>query len=84
MSPPTELRLKFSEDIVLEFTKLKLTGPDGLLVKTGNARIDSNDKSVLIIPLSAPLPEGKYTVDWQVVASDGHKTKGSYGFESMK
>jgi methionine-rich copper-binding protein CopC len=84
MPPPTELRLKFSEGIEIKFTKVKVTGPDKKAVETGTAKLDPSDNTVLIVPLSGPLPDGKYTVDWQVVSVDGHKTKGSYGFESIK
>jgi methionine-rich copper-binding protein CopC len=84
MPPPTELRRKFSEGIEIKFTKVKVTGPDKKAVETGTAKLDPGDNTVLIVPLSGPLPDGKYTVDWQAVSVDGHKTKGSYGFESMK
>jgi methionine-rich copper-binding protein CopC len=38
----------------------------------------------LIVPLTSPLPDGKYTVDWRALSTDGHPTTGSYGFDSMK
>jgi methionine-rich copper-binding protein CopC len=81
LPPPTELRLKFYESIEI---KLKMTGPGKKVIESGTAKLDPSDNTVLIVPLSAPLPDGKYTVDWQAVPVDGHKTKGSYGFESMK
>jgi methionine-rich copper-binding protein CopC len=84
MPPPTEPRLKFSEGIEIKFTKVKVTGPDKKVIETGPAKLDPSDNTVMIVPLAAPLPDGKYTVDWQAVSVDGHKTKGSYGFESMK
>ncbi len=84
MPPPTELRLKFSEGLELKFTTVKLTGPDKALVKTGPAKLDSGDNTLLIVPLAAPLADGTYTVDWQALSTDGHKTKGSYSFDSMQ
>jgi methionine-rich copper-binding protein CopC len=36
------------------------------------------------VPLAATVPDGKYTVDWQAVSVDGHKTKGTNGFESTQ
>jgi methionine-rich copper-binding protein CopC len=84
MPAPTELRLKFSEGIELKFAKVKLIGPGKKTVATGPARLDPSDNTLLIVPVAAPLPDGTYTVDWQVVATDGHKTKGTYSFESMK
>jgi methionine-rich copper-binding protein CopC len=84
MPPPTELRLKFSEGIEIKFTKVKVTGPNKKAIEAGPAKLDPADNTVLIVPLTAPLPDGKYAVDWQAVSVDGHKTKGSYGFESMR
>jgi methionine-rich copper-binding protein CopC len=84
MPPPTELRLKFSEGIELKFTKVKVTGPGKKVIETGPAKLDPGDNTVLIVPLSVPLADGKYIVDWQAVSVDSHKTKGSYGFDSMK
>jgi copper resistance protein C len=84
MPAPTELRLKFSERLELKFTKVKVTGPAKEAVETGPEKLDPNDNTVLIVPLTATLPDGKYTVNWQAVSVDGHKTEGSYGFESMK
>jgi methionine-rich copper-binding protein CopC len=84
MPPPTELRLKFSEGIELRVTKVRLSGPGKKVIKTGPAKLDPGDSTVLIVPIAAPLPDGKYTVDWQAVSIDGDKTRGSYSFESMK
>jgi methionine-rich copper-binding protein CopC len=84
MPPPTELRLKFSEGIELKFSKVKLTGPDKKVIETGPVRLAPGDNTTLIIPLTTPLPDGKYTVDWEVVSIDSHKTRGTYDFESMK
>ena len=84
MPPSIELRLKFSEGLELEFTKVKLTGADNVVVKTGPAQLDPKDNTLLIVPLMAPLADGKYKVDWQAVSTDGHKTKGTYSFDSMQ
>ena len=84
MPPPTELRLKFSEGLELKFTKVKLTGANNVLVKTGPAKLDPKDNTLLIVPLIAPLTDGKYKVDWQALSTDGHKTKGTYSFDSMQ
>ena len=82
--PPSELQLKFSEAIELSFAQVKVTGADGKAVKTGRLALDPSDKATLIVPFAAPLADGKYMVSWQVVAGDGHKTKGSYSFEAKK
>jgi methionine-rich copper-binding protein CopC len=84
MPPPTELRLKFSEGIEIKFTKVKVMGPDKGTIEAGALKLDPNDNTVVIVPLMSPLPNGKYTVDWQALSLDGHKTKGNYSFESMR
>ena len=84
MPPPTELRLTFSEAVEPSFTKVRVTGPDKKPVATGTPSLDQNDKATVVVPLAEPLPDGDYTVDWQALSADGHKTKGSYGFQSMK
>ena len=84
MPAPTELRLKFSEGIEIKFSKVKVLGPDKTPIATGPIKVDPNDKSLLIVPMTAALPDGKYTIEWQVVSVDGHKTSGSYAFESMQ
>jgi len=32
------------------------------------------------VPLAEGMPDGAYTVTWQVVSSDGHPTSGEYAF----
>ena len=81
---PTELRLKFSEGVEISFSKLKLTGPLMIVIETGPARLAADDNSLVIVPVPALLNVGKYTVDWQAVSSDGHRTSGGFVFELAK
>jgi methionine-rich copper-binding protein CopC len=82
--PPSELKLKFSEAVEVKFAQVTVIGPDSKAVKTGALALDPSDETTLIVPLAAPLADGRYMVSWQVVAADGHKTKGSYRFEVKK
>jgi copper resistance protein C len=82
--PPTSLTLKFSESIEVRFAQVTLSDASGTAVKTGSVTQDPGDRAILIVPLAAPLADGQYTVSWQVVAADGHKTKGTYHFISEK
>jgi methionine-rich copper-binding protein CopC len=77
---PSSLTLKFSEAIELNFTGIVLTGPDKKPVATSAASLDPTDDSTLIVPLSATLASGKYSVEWHALARDGHRTKGAYSF----
>ena len=87
--PPTELQLKFSEAIEVKFAQVTVSGalvPPFVMAggKTGAVALDPNDKATLIVPFAAPMADGRYLVSWQVVAADGHRTKGSYRFEAKK
>lgn len=74
---PTELTLSFSEGLELSFTKVAVKGPDGTALALGTLSLGSDGKT-LTVPLAAPLPKGTITIEWTAVATDGHKTKGSY------
>jgi methionine-rich copper-binding protein CopC len=82
--PPTELRLKFSEAIEVKFAHAKVIGPDKMEIETGSPKLDPDNKTAFIVPLTTPLADGKYTVEWLAVSVDGHKTRGSYGFDVMR
>ncbi|MDQ0475086.1 copper homeostasis periplasmic binding protein CopC [Labrys wisconsinensis] len=77
---PTELDLKFSEELNLKFTGVKVTGPDKKAVATGAASLASGDETGLVVPISATLAPGKYIVAWHALSKDGHKTHGTYSF----
>lgn len=76
---PTAISLKFSEGLELKFSGLTLTGPSGA-VTPGAAALDPKDSTLLVVPLTAPLLAGTYTVDWHALSTDGHKSKGAYAF----
>jgi copper resistance protein C len=80
VAAPAELRLGFSEDLELAFTKVKLTGADGTPITTGKLALDPADAKLLVIPLTIPLAAGTVHVEWKAVAGDGHKIEGSYSF----
>lgn len=75
---PTELRLSFTEELELAFTRVSVTGADGQALALGTLTLDEADTRTLIVPLATPLPAGTVTVEWTAVAADGHKSKGSY------
>ncbi|MCW2254517.1 methionine-rich copper-binding protein CopC [Providencia alcalifaciens] len=77
---PESITLNFSEGIEINFTKVKVTGPNNTEVKTGKAALDSANDTKVIIPIEGELVAGKYDVNWSVVSVDGHKTKGEYSF----
>lgn len=76
---PSELDLTFSEELNLKFSGIKLIGPDKAEIETGAAMLMDGDKTIMV-PVSGTLAAGNYTVDWHVLSTDGHKTKGQYSF----
>ncbi|MEY4922152.1 MAG: hypothetical protein RLY17_869 [Pseudomonadota bacterium] len=77
---PEALTLVFSEGIELNFSGIKIIGPDNNRVKTGELKLDPANNTQLILPIDHALTAGKYNVSWHVVSVDGHKTKGTYSF----
>ncbi len=78
---PSELDLTFSEGIALKFTGLAVKAPDGTAIATGPGRLGPGRDTVLVVPVTAALPPGTYTVSWHALATDGHKTNGTYTFK---
>ncbi|OWV97437.1 Cu resistance protein [Rhizobium sp. R72] len=76
---PGELDLHFSEELNIKFSGVKITGPDKAEVKTGDARLMDEGRT-LMVPLPETLSPGAYAVEWHVLSTDGHKTNGTYGF----
>ncbi len=78
---PKALRIQFSEGIVLGFSGVEVTNEKGEKQGTGEASLAANDKAQLIVPLTAALAPGKYTVAWHAVGDDTHHVDGKYNFE---
>ena len=79
-SSPVELRLHFSEGVEPHFSGVTLTDASGGAVALGKPAVDPADKSILVMPVAAPLKPGVYTVTWHAVSVDTHKTQGTYSF----
>lgn len=77
-SSVSELRLAFSEELNGAFSKVAVKDPTGAAVGGATVALDPNDSKVLVVTFTTALAEGEYEVDWTAVASDGHKTSGTY------
>ena len=77
---PTELALTFSEGVNLAFTGVTMTGPGAAPAATGPARFGPGGDTSVVVPVTVPLGAGTYRIDWHALATDGHKTTGSYSF----
>ncbi|MBV9453874.1 MAG: copper resistance protein CopC [Rubrobacter sp.] len=78
--PPTQVRLQFNEPVELAFTPVKVSDEQGNRVDEDDARIDPEDKRVVLTTLKK-LPIGSYTVEWRVISADTHPVNGTYKFD---
>ncbi len=72
---PAELRLRFNSRIDAARSRVALTGPSGEAVLPLK---DAGRPDVLLCP--ATLAPGAYVLHWQVLAVDGHITRGTLAF----
>ena len=80
VASPKEIKLDFSEAIIAKFSGLDLKDESGRVVSTGDPVTDPKDPKHLVVPVSAPLAPGRYTVNWHAVSEDTHKVSGDYSF----
>ncbi|WFE21280.1 copper resistance protein CopC [Solwaraspora sp. WMMD937] len=73
---PETVRLTFLASLNQEQTELSVTGPDGAAASTGAPVVDGKAVSVPF----RPGPAGEYTVDYNVLSTDGHWVKGTLAF----
>lgn len=77
-TPPSEIRLRFTEPVELTFTSIKLVGPAGQAVAMAEkARLE--DGKTVIQPLPALAP-GAYKAQWMSAGRDGHHIHGELAF----
>jgi copper resistance protein C len=79
VSPPSEIRLTFSEGVEAKFSRISVTGPGGA-APLGAATTESGNQAVLIAPITKGLAAGVYKVHWQAVSVDTHHTQGAFEF----
>ncbi|QIJ63559.1 copper resistance protein CopC [Streptomyces sp. JB150] len=74
---PEQVSLTFSETVSLSDDSLRVLGPKGERADTGEARGTGATYSVTLRP---GLPDGTYTVSYQVVSADSHPVAGAFTF----
>jgi copper transport protein len=76
---PEAITLTFNEPVTLIGTPVTLAGPGGRKIALGAAR-ESGGRSVVTAPVPGRLPDGVYTVSWQVISADGDLVGSQYEF----
>lgn len=78
-TPPTELKLWFSETPTLALSKVTLTR-DKDTVAVGALTRGKEDAAPVIVRITRPVGVGSYTVRWRAMVDDGHVSNGTFGF----
>jgi copper resistance protein C len=78
---PKAITLTFSERVDLAVSRFRLSDAKGAAVGLGQAKFDDAQKgTVVVVPVSAAMGRGAYTVRWSVASDDGHPVKGTFVF----
>ncbi|MEU9588220.1 copper resistance protein CopC [Streptomyces sp. NPDC048193] len=75
---PAQVSLTFSETVSLDDDSLRVLDPKGRRVDDG--RPAGTGGTTYAVKLHAGLPDGTYTVAYQVVSADSHPVSGAYTF----
>jgi hypothetical protein len=76
---PKEIKIWYTERLVLPFSDIKLADASGQAIATSNKHLDPSNEQLLIVSVPALKP-GKYAVSWRVTAVDTHVTHGTFTF----
>lgn len=75
---PTRISLTFSEQVSMNDSSLRVLDPKGKRVDTGGP--SDLGGSTYGVKLHAGLPDGTFTVTYQVVSADSHPVSGAFTF----
>ncbi len=75
---PTAVAIDFTEGVEPAFSTIVVTDAAGVRVDDGRPHAGT-DETRLVVGLRALAP-GAYLVAWRVVATDTHRTEGSFSF----
>ncbi|AVH61313.1 hypothetical protein C4B68_20405 [Streptomyces dengpaensis] len=75
---PAQVSLTFSEKVAISDDSLRVLDPKGKRVDTGEATNPSG--TTYAVKLHSGLPDGTFTVTYQVVSADSHPVSGAFTF----
>lgn len=79
LQSPAEVSVSFTGALSVDST-IRLFTDDFRSFEVGTSVVDPQDATRLTVTVPQPLPPGIYTVQWDIVAADGHRLSGSYQF----
>ena len=78
-TPPTEVKLWFTESLEPAFSTVRVLDRQGRHVDRADVRVDAANPALLRVSLP-PLDAGTYRVVWRVVSVDTHVSEGHFTF----
>ncbi|HKD32693.1 MAG TPA: copper resistance protein CopC [Gaiellaceae bacterium] len=78
-TPPTQVRLTYSEPIEPRFAIVSVTDAAGRQLTSSPPQRAPGSPQTLVTPLRH-TPEGWYLVFWRVISADGHPVRGAFTF----
>ena len=75
---PAEVRITFTEGVEPAFTTIQVTDARGVRVDQGQGHLEGGDTN-FAVGLRTLTP-GSYHVAWRAIATDTHRTQGSFTF----
>jgi methionine-rich copper-binding protein CopC len=76
---PAQVSIRYTEGLEPKFSSIQVSGENGAAVTQAKSTVDSADATHMTLALPALKP-GVYTVHWVAIATDGHRTEGTYHF----
>ena len=76
---PAKVTIWFDGELETAFSTIAVYNAAKQRVDKNNGRVSRSDAMALEADIP-PLPPGKYTVHWSVVAKDTHRTDGDFSF----
>jgi methionine-rich copper-binding protein CopC len=76
---PAHVTLDYSESIEPAMSKFKVSNASGARVDSGKPVVTHGTH--VEVPLQPHLAAGTYSVDWNVLSTDGHVSKGKFNFK---
>ena len=74
---PAVVTLTFNEPAQALGSQIRVTGPDGAVVSTGDVVLSGSSVAENLVDAR---PAGTYTVAWRITSTDGHPVSGSFTF----
>lgn len=83
LTAPARVQVWFAQELFRRQDEnwLRVSGPSGQIVQSGEAQIDDDDRTLLWVALPPDLPAGLYTVEWRTLsAADADTDQGRFMF----